>query len=161
MAGGNQAGADVLKKIKSSIIVFVRNEDSGTTEIWKKSLAGASAYFAKQIGTSSKPVWNSTARYEYRDDNSGVASGVLATDYAVGYSVLGVALKLKLKSAMILKPGSTTPIRASAAAVEFAVAEMGLGEAYGPSGYRNSDVRVSWQTLATTVMLLNVSRPTS
>lgn len=128
VAGGNQVGAEVLKKLQAVITVFVRNEDSGTTEIWKKSLAGASTFFSKQIGTSSKPVWNSTARYEYRDENNGVASGVLATDYSIGYSVLGVALKLKLKSAMIIKPGSTTPIRASAAAVEFAVAEMGLGE---------------------------------
>ncbi|EKX39975.1 hypothetical protein GUITHDRAFT_54195, partial [Guillardia theta CCMP2712] len=91
VAGGNQVGAEVLKKLQAAITVFVRNEDSGTTEIWKKSLAGASTFFSKQIGTSSKPVWNSTARYEYRDENNGVASGVLATDYSIGYSVLGVA----------------------------------------------------------------------
>ena len=71
----------------ANITVCVREDKSGTTEIFKKALASFEDVFAAQIGTSSQAEWTN-ATVEMRDTNTGVASFVAETAYSLGYSVL-------------------------------------------------------------------------
>jgi hypothetical protein len=65
----------------------VREDKSGTTEIWKKALAAFDPAFASEIGVSSKPTWNlpinATPHYK-RDTNAGVGAFVSAQALGLG-----------------------------------------------------------------------------
>ena len=91
----------------AAITVVVREDKSGTTHIWKNSLAAVDANFRTHIGTSSDPVWNWTwvekAREKemkgtgerptkgpyvvFADTNGGAAAFVHSVVGAIGYSV--------------------------------------------------------------------------
>ena len=120
---------DDALRAAGDIEVVVREDKSGTTEIWKKSLASFEDAFATQIGTSSKSVWNG-ATVSKLDTNTGVASYVAHTKSTIGYSVLGTAVELDLNMAGIKKGGNI--VRATASSVEFAILEKGL--AFGQNG---------------------------
>ncbi len=87
----------------ANISVVVREDKSGTTEIWKKSLAAFDSGFNTIVGTSSKSSfvsYNSSNPSQIlskgwptsnirADTNGGVSAYVLANAGSIGYSVLG------------------------------------------------------------------------
>ncbi len=99
--------------------VVVRQDMSGTTEIWKKSLAAFESAFGNQIGTSKSSVWFN-ASVTRANLNAGVAATVLAVKNTIGYSVLAEAQALQLKMAGLKKEGGSV-VWASAETVSFAV----------------------------------------
>ncbi|KAK3281948.1 hypothetical protein CYMTET_10291, partial [Cymbomonas tetramitiformis] len=119
---------DRLGKLPDAAIsVAVREDKSGTTEIFKKALARFSSEFSTRVGTSSKNDWaikDPPILHHQRDTNAGVAAFVVATSNSIGYSVLGEALALKLQYASIVQGDST--VVASSQSVEFALLEKGL-----------------------------------
>ncbi len=102
--------------------VVVRQDKSGTTEIWKKSLAAFEPAFANQIGTSESSVWFN-ASVTRANLNEGVAATVLAVKNTIGYSVLAEAQALQLKMAGLKKEGGNVVyvVRASVETISFAV----------------------------------------
>lgn len=111
------------------IEVTVREDKSGTTEIFRKGLSKFEAAFNTQVGPKSDATWNGV-NVTKRDGNQGVASHVLVTPYAIGYSVLGEAIKNHQPMAKMSKGGNI--ITPSALSVEYAVMEMGLS--FGNNG---------------------------
>ncbi len=102
-----------------AIKVVVRQDKSGTTEIWKKSLAAFEPAFANQIGESESSVWFN-ASVTRANLNEGVAATVLTVKNTIGYSVLAEAQALQLKMAG-LKKKEDNVVRASVETISFAV----------------------------------------
>ena len=106
---GRQDAADEAQSClpDATITVVVREDKSGTTHIWKHSLAAVDANFRTHIGTSSDPAWNWTwvekaretemkragewptkrPHVVFADTNGGVAAFVHSVVGAIGYSV--------------------------------------------------------------------------
>ena len=120
---------------------MVRADKSGTTEIFKKALARFDPLFADQVGTSSKAEWGALAPRR-ADGNTLVASTVLVTPYAVGYSVLGETIRTGQPTAR-LRQRSGSVVTASAIAVEYAIMELGLsfGNNDGPPRRLTADIQ--------------------
>eukprot|EP00960_Hanusia_phi_P056954 763409-Hanusia_phi.AAC.6 len=135
----------ILSKVHEKIKVFVRSDSSGTTEIFKNTLSNIDPMFNTYFGiaNNSNTAWNSPylgSSYTFaRDGNPGVASGVVATPYAIGYSVLSDAVRIGLRMASVIKPGSTNAVKPSEEGVEFAVSEKGMGERSVSSRARLAD----------------------
>eukprot|EP00667_Euglena_gracilis_P003863 EG_transcript_3874 len=106
------------------IILVVRSDSSGTTEIFKKALASFDPGFQAQVGTSSAPVWPGVTAVA-QSGNQGVVAYVMNTPYALGYSELGVALANDL-SMVTLKKYDGAVVEASVAGIEYAVLQLGL-----------------------------------
>ena len=70
-------------RIDPRIRVVVREDTSGMTEIFKKSLASFEGAFGAQIGTSSEPDWAS-ACVDRRQKNAGVSAAVIAMPGSIG-----------------------------------------------------------------------------
>ena len=105
------------------IVLCVRADGSGTTEIFKKALSAFEPEFAERVGASSNAKWGPT-NVTRRRLNSGVASFVAHTPFALGYSVLAEARNAGLPFATLLK--GVSRVRASATSVSYALAELGL-----------------------------------
>ena len=105
------------------IKVIVRQDKSGTTEIWKNSLSAFEPAFAKQIGKGESNTWLN-ASVTMANLNEGVAATVLAVQNTIGYSVLAEARVLRLKMAG-LKKESGNVVWASTQTISFAVMEKG------------------------------------
>jgi phosphate transport system substrate-binding protein len=105
------------------IKVIVRQDKSGTTEIWKNSLSAFEPAFAKQIGKGESNTWLN-ASVTLANLNEGVAATVLARVNTIGYSVLAEAQVLKLKT-VGLKKESGNVVYASTQTISFAVMEKG------------------------------------
>ena len=80
------------------ICIVVREEKSGTTEIFTKSLSSFDVGFMTQIGFGELPSW-SGSNVTRLATNFGVSSYVLKTPLSVGYSVLAEALALNMRFA--------------------------------------------------------------
>lgn len=106
------------------IVLCVRSDASGTTEILKKSLSAFEPEFAWQVGADNNSSWG-LANVTRRRLNIGVATFVAHTPYALGYSVLAEARAAGLPFAALLK-GGVKKVTASAASVSYALAELGL-----------------------------------
>ena len=136
------------------LTVVVREDGSGTTEIWKKSLAAFETAYGNQIGTRSENTLEEApnvgenaynADVIKRQKNGGVAAYVLANEYSIGYSVLGEALVLGLDFADIVKDG--VPVTATALTTSNALVERGLQFA-DPVERLNADVNNALGTSA-------------
>jgi ABC-type phosphate transport system substrate-binding protein len=108
------------------IHVFVREDSSGTTEIFKKSLSSFEDAFKQQIGTikASEPSWPG-ATVTKANLNAGVMASVSVTPGSIGYSVLAENLDLNVKIAQLRKRDGNIVV-AGDTAVSFAVVEKGL-----------------------------------
>ena len=106
----------------ATINVIVREDKSGTTEIFTKALSSFDASFSTNIGVTSRSSGWSTS-VTTADTNGGVAATVLATANSIGYSVLAEANALGLDKAELTVSGGT--VTATADAVEFALVEKG------------------------------------
>ncbi|KAL1499218.1 hypothetical protein AB1Y20_013725 [Prymnesium parvum] len=85
----------------TNIQVVVREESSGTTEIFTKALSDFDESFASRVGiTSGASRWS--PRVTKAGQNSGVAAVVLSTANSISYSVLAEANVLKLSKAEML-----------------------------------------------------------
>lgn len=111
------------------IEVVVRADGSGTTQIFKKSLAGISPEFLQQIGTSKAPIW-ANVTVTHRPQSEGVMSYVLVTPYTIGYVGLGDALNMGMPMASLNISGKV--LAPSITALEYAVLELGLS--FGNNG---------------------------
>ena len=107
------------------IQVVVREDKSGTTEIFTKGLAKFDTSFASISGmpTDKSTRWSSTVTKA--DTNGGVAATVFSTPNSIGYSVLAEADALGLPKAKLKVASSDTPGVATADSVELAVVEKG------------------------------------
>lgn len=74
----------------TQITVVVREDSSGTTEIFTKALSSFSADFAATIGFSKTPNWPKT--FQGADGTDGVIAAVLANDGSIGYAILADAI---------------------------------------------------------------------
>ena len=137
-----------------SLTVVVREDGSGTTEIWRKSLSAFETAFSLQIGEDSTNTLEEgaaagdnayNADVVKRQKNSGVAAYVLANEWTIGYSVLGEALVLGLEFADIIKDG--VPVTATALSTSNALVERGLQFAE-PVDRLNADVNNALGTSA-------------
>jgi hypothetical protein len=115
----HEAALDAAGPIK----VIVRQDKSGTTEIWKNSLSAFEPAFAKQIGKGESNTWLN-ASVTMANLNEGVAATVLAVQNTIGYSVLAEARVLRLKM-VGLKKESGNIVWASTQTISFAVMEKG------------------------------------
>jgi len=105
------------------ILLCVRADGSGTTEIFKKALSAFEQEFKEQVGADSGTRWG-LANVTRRRLNSGVATYVAHTPYLLGYSVLAEAESAGLPFAALLKGDHR--VRASPTSVAYALAELGL-----------------------------------
>eukprot|EP00667_Euglena_gracilis_P020284 EG_transcript_21916 len=106
------------------IVLVVRSDSSGTTQIFKKALALFDAAFKAQVGTSSAASWNGVTAVG-QSGNQGVVAYVMNTPWSLGYSELGVALDNDLSMVTMKKPdGSVT--EASVSGIDYAVLQLGL-----------------------------------
>eukprot|EP00668_Euglena_longa_P004599 GGOE01005367.1.p1 GENE.GGOE01005367.1~~GGOE01005367.1.p1 ORF type:complete len:1173 (-),score=343.25 GGOE01005367.1:655-3930(-) len=112
------------------IILVVRSDSSGTTQIFKKALAAFDSAFRSQIGTASSNVWTNVTATQ-RSGNQGVVSYVMSTKYTLGYSELGVALTNNLPMVKLQKANGSI-VTASITSTDYAVLEMGLS--FGNNG---------------------------
>jgi ABC-type phosphate transport system substrate-binding protein len=109
-----------------NITVFVREDSSGTTEIFKKALSAFEDGFREQIGTvnASEPSWpNATVMKATL--NEGVIASVSMTPGSIGYSVFVPTFDLDVEIALLLKRDNNTVV-AGDTSVSFAVVEKGL-----------------------------------
>mmetsp|Transcript_34593 Transcript_34593/g.98014 ORF Transcript_34593/g.98014 Transcript_34593/m.98014 type:complete len:1353 (-) Transcript_34593:263-4321(-) len=115
------------------IMVVVREDSSGTTEIWKKALSSFDPVFKTLVGeslTGGQAGWPTSKipelyhSIEFRNGNQGVSAYVLATPNSIGYSVLGEAKKLQLQSARILQ--GENAVEANSKSIMYAMVEKGL-----------------------------------
>ena len=100
-----ETNQDILMKLKSlrdkKINVFVRIDESGTTELWTEALSHFDSEFASKIGVSPKPKWNGVEVHA-RASSDGVLAGVLSTDQSIGYVSLAEASKLHVSRAALV-----------------------------------------------------------
>jgi ABC-type phosphate transport system substrate-binding protein len=111
------------------IHVHVRAENSGTTSIWKKSLASFDSTFRTQIGTAPSADWPNANVAKFRS-NYGLAASVHVTPNSIGYSVLAEVLfdgNFGVATLCIEQSfGPCQTVEATFSSVTLAVVERGL-----------------------------------
>jgi len=121
----NPALAAAGKLPAQDIVLLVRADSSGTTEIFKKALAVFDpAGFGAQVGTSSAPVWRDVAVETCDGDPFGLSSCVLARPYSIGYVVLADVQADTLPAVQLMLPGATAPLEATVESVSAALGEL-------------------------------------
>ena len=121
--GTSEAGINALKAA-GEIKIVVRDDGSGTTEIFRDALSAFDDDFKNQVGTGSNSIWNFVDVIK-APGNEGVSSYVLQNPGSIGYSVLGEAMQLKLSYAA-LTTESGLFIVASPEAVTYTALELGM-----------------------------------
>eukprot|EP00667_Euglena_gracilis_P012691 EG_transcript_13054 len=111
------------------IVLVARADSVGTTQVFKKALAGVDTYFGAVVGTASAPAWKGPQPV-LRQGLQLVLSYVMCTNYSLSYSVLGDALVNRVPMARLNRSGVV--VAASAASVQYAMLELGL--AFGNNG---------------------------
>jgi phosphate transport system substrate-binding protein len=124
-------GKEAALGAAGAIQLIVREDSSGTTEIFKKSLSSFDPAFLSQVGVSQSGTW-SNVRVRKASTNAGVTAVVVSQPSSIGYSVLAEAVALGVSQVSILKPGASSAVRATPESLAFAVMEKGLD--FGNSG---------------------------
>jgi phosphate transport system substrate-binding protein len=80
------------------IIVVVRAEGSGTTQVFTKHLSAISKEFAASPGENKQPNWTVGSKSK---GNEGVAASIKSTPNSIGYIEFGYAVQSKMKMAKL------------------------------------------------------------
>lgn len=151
-----------LASLARPIELVVRQDESGTSEIFKKSLHSFNPDF-QIVGDPALPVWvNITPTRQYT--SNGVATYVLITPYTLGYTALGNAEKSALAMAALNKDGVV--ITATSTSLNYAVLQQGLE--FGNNGdnpdhltadLMNAPGTSAWPISGYTYLVLNTASP--
>ncbi|GBG31271.1 Gamma-aminobutyric acid type B receptor subunit 2 [Hondaea fermentalgiana] len=123
--------AEVMTALENAgdIQIVVREDDSGTTSIFKKTLKHYSAILDDVTGTSEGLFTYSginATQAVTRQGNEGVAGYVATQESSISYSVLGEALSLGISFASLSKSDGVAPVVANTETVSNALVEKGL-----------------------------------
>ena len=107
-----------------TIEVAVRGDDSTSTALFKKALAGFDPGFAPAVGAGNLPDWGSRQVTKTTGDSPGLRAYVAKTQYSIGYCTLGEAADSNLPMARLQKGGAV--VAPTASAIDFAVLQKGM-----------------------------------
>lgn len=105
------------------IVICVRSDSSGTTNLLTQGLASFSTEWSRRFGIADKISWTAP-RVIAAIENRGVASAVVANPWTLGYVALSEAMTRSLPMAELLNRAGNV-VAASPSSVAFAVMELG------------------------------------
>lgn len=106
------------------IVVCVRLDKSGTTEILTRALTRISPAWAAAVGISPLPAWPAAAGVRKYAVTAGVAAAVYETPYSLGYAVLTEASSIGARVASMRNKAGNV-VAPSIESVSYALMELG------------------------------------